>query len=125
MARGDKQVAAPEQFLNGSTEGVEAIVLRIGGGDAKLVLVDGDGRWDHWVYHTVDECRAKAEALGIGDIHVGEYPEKTRVRMNAYRRPPSSYEAGAYPEIGGVGPLRPYRENRPRPPKLLPEEEAE
>ena len=122
MSRSEKRASIPEDFIAGKLGGMEAVVLRIGQGDAKLVLVDGDGRWDHWVYHSVDECRAKAEQLGIGDVSVGHFPEPTRLRMNAHQRPRTSFERGAYPERGEVGPVIPYPENRPRPHEVLPEE---
>ena len=112
----------PEDFIAGQLEGVEAVVVRIGQSDAKLVLVDAEGRWDHWVYHDIDECRAKAMALGIAEIAVGEFPDKTRVRMNACRRRRESYDAGAYAETGAIGPVIPYPENRPRRREPLSEE---
>jgi hypothetical protein len=109
-------VSVPGDFVGSSPEGIEAVVIRIGAGDAQLVLVDSDGRWDRWVYHSVEECTAVARELGIAELHEGEYPEKTRVRMNAYQKPAGAYEDGAYPEQGQVGPVIPYPENRRRPP---------
>jgi hypothetical protein len=104
----------PKDFLAArGADGAEAIVIRIGLNDAQLVLVDGHGFWDRWVYHSVDEATKIAGGLGI-DVHEGEYPEKTRVRINGYRRPKKDYEEGAYPEQGAVGPVMPYPENRPR-----------
>ncbi|MQB00106.1 MAG: hypothetical protein GEU78_07395 [Actinobacteria bacterium] len=94
-------------------EGCEAVVIRIGLHDAQLVLVDGDGAWDRWVYHSESEATGVANSLGV-PVHVGEYPEQLRVRINAYQRPSKSYEKGAYPEQGEVGPVIPYPENRPR-----------
>jgi hypothetical protein len=88
-------------------------VVRIGLNDAQLVLVDKNGAWDRWVYHSLDEAEHAAQSLGC-EVHVGEYPETLRVRMNAYRRPPESFESGAYPEQGAVGPVISYPENRPR-----------
>jgi hypothetical protein len=52
-------------------------------------------------------------------VHVGEYPEELRVRMNAYRRPSDDFDRAAYPEQGAVGPVIPYPENRPRTQALL------
>ena len=101
---------------------MEAVVVRIGQGDAKLVLVDAEGRWDHWVYRDADECRAKAIALGIAEVAMGEFPNATRVRMNAYQRRRESFDAGAYAETGTIGPVIPYPENRPRRPGPLVEE---
>jgi hypothetical protein len=112
----EKRVSVPGDFVGSSPEGIEAVVIRIGAGDAQLVLVDSDGRWDRWVYHSVEECTAVARELGIAELHEGEYPEKTRVRMNAYQKPSGAYEDGAYPEQGQVGPVIPYPENRRRPP---------
>jgi len=112
----EKRVSVPEDFVGNNVEGIEAIVIRIGAGDAQLVLVDSDGRWDRWVYHSVEECTAKARDLGIADLHEGEFPEKTRVRMNAYQKPKEEYVAAAYPEQGRVGPVIPYPENLRRPP---------
>jgi hypothetical protein len=109
--RGFKQ---PKDFLAArGKDGAEAIVVRIGLNDAQLVLVDGRGFWDRWVYHSVDEATKVANGLGV-DVHEGEYPEKTRVRINGYQRPKEDFEKGAYPEQGSVGPVIPYPENRPR-----------
>lgn len=110
-ARGFKH---PQDFVAArGKDGTEAMVIRIGLNDAQLVLVDGKGFWDRWVYHSVDEATEVAGKLGV-DVHEGEYPEKTRVRINSYQRPKSDFETRAYPEQGAVGPLNPYPENRPR-----------
>jgi hypothetical protein len=122
----EKRVSVPQDFVGSNPEGIEAMVIRIGAGDAQLVLVDSDGRWDRWVYHSVEECTAVAKKLGITQLHQGEYPEKTRVRMNAYRKPKEDFAAGAYPEQGQVGPVIPYPENRRRlPPDALVEQSGE
>jgi hypothetical protein len=94
--------------------GVEAVVVRIGLNDAQLVLVDADGGWDRWVFHSVDEARTAADELGVR-IHDGAFPEDMRVRMNARQRSRAEFDSGAYPEQGKVGPVIPYRETRPRP----------
>jgi hypothetical protein len=109
----EERFKEPRQFVARRGEGTEAVVVRIGLNDAQLVLIDGQGAWDRWVYHSVDEAQAQAEALGV-PVHVGEFPEATRVRMNAYRRPARDFDRGAYPEQGAVGPVIPYPENRPR-----------
>ena len=106
---------SPDEYIVGNRKGMEAVVIRIGAGEAQLVLVDSQGKWDRWVYASVEACTTKAEELGISDVHVGEYPEKTRVRMNAHQRTEESFAAGAYPEQGVVGPVNAYPENRPRP----------
>ena len=103
----------PQDFLRGVRKEPKPIVIRIGLNDAQLVLVDGRGFWDRWVYHSVDEAKEIADGLGV-PVHEGEYPEKTRVRINGYRRPAEDYERAAYPEQGEVGPVIPYPENRPR-----------
>ena len=103
----------PAEYVERAGEGTEGVVIRIGLNDAQLVLIDGDGRWDRWVYHSLEEATEEAEKLGI-EVHVGEYPEEVRVRMNAYRRPPEDFDRAAYPEQGRVGPVIPYPENRPR-----------
>ena len=121
----EKRVSRPEDFAGDNAEGVEAIVIRIGAGEAQLVLVDAEGRWDRWVYRSPEECIAKAKQLGIAELHEGAYPERTRVRMNAYRKSKEEYAAGAYPEQGGVGPVIPYPENRRRPPPDAPAEQSE
>jgi hypothetical protein len=109
--RGFKQ---PQDFLTArGSEGAEAVIVRIGLNDAQLVLIDGKGFWDRWVYHSVEEAAEAAEGLGI-DVHTGEYPEKTRVRVNAYQRPKNDIDKAPYPEQGAVGALIPYPENRPR-----------
>ena len=115
----------PRDFLAArGKEGAEAIVIRIGLNDAQVVLVDEGGFWDRWVYHSVDEAKEVADGLGI-DVHEGEYPEKTRVRINGYRRPPKDFEHAAYPEQGAVGPVMPYPENRPRDVEALRKEKPE
>lgn len=124
MATKKLSAVAPAEFIDGRLDGMEAVVVRIGAHEALLVLIDAEGRWDHWVYQEVNEAKTTAEALGITSIHIGEYPEKTRVRMNSYRPPASDFDGSAYPEEGEVGPIIPYPENRPRPPGVLPEEEA-
>jgi hypothetical protein len=111
---------APADFVRRRGPDVAAIVVRIGLHDAQLVLVDDDGRWERWVYATVDEARRAAEALGLTP-HLGEYPEEARVKLNACIRPPEDLYRGAYPEQGRVGPVISYPENRPR----LPEVEEE
>jgi hypothetical protein len=103
----------PDEFVAATGEGTEAVVVRIGLHDAQLILVDAGGAWDRWVYHSFDDATSAAESLGI-PVHVGQFPEPLRVRMNAYRRPAGDFEKGAYPEQGRVGPVIPYPENRPR-----------
>jgi hypothetical protein len=111
---GGTRIRAPEDFLARQREGAEAVIVRIGLHDAQLVLVDGLGRWERWVYPTVEEARAVAENVGVETIHDGEYPEELRVRINAYQRPAESFDQAAYPEQAGVGPVMPYPENRRR-----------
>jgi hypothetical protein len=99
-------------FVAGHAD-VEAVLVRIGLNDAQLVLVDADGGWDRWVFHSVDEARTAANELDV-KIHDGAFPDDMRVRMNARLRPRAEFDSGAYPEQGKVGPVIPYRENRPR-----------
>lgn len=106
---------SPEHFVARRGSGVDAVVVRIGLNGAQLVLVDTEGRWDRWVYRSEDEARQIAERLGIR-AHVGEYPDEVRVRMNAHRRPADDFDLQAYPEMGHIGPLTSYPENRRRPP---------
>lgn len=112
----------PQGSATRSGEGTEAIVIRIGLRDAQLVLVDPDGEWRRWVYPSVEEAETVAKSLGV-PVHLGEYPEATRVRMNAHRRTARDFDRGAYPEQGEVGPVIPYPENRPR--RVEPPEEKE
>ena len=114
----------PADFVTAKGDGCEAIVIRIGLHDAQLVLVDGNGAWDRWVYHSMEEAQEAAGELGV-PVHVGEYPEETRVRMNSHPRAPQSFDAGAYPEQGAVGPVNPYPENRPRRLDVLEKETAQ
>ena len=109
---GRREPRTPQEFI-AVHDGVDAMVIRIGLNDAQLVLVDGSGAWDRWVFHSEDEAKEVADSLGV-DVHVGEYPEAVRVRMNARRRPSEEFDKGAYPEQGRVGPAMPYPENRPR-----------
>ena len=107
------RVRLPQDFVAAAGEGTDAVIVRIGMNDAQLVLVDADGRWSRWVYHSTDEAEEVARSLGV-PVHVGEYPEELRVRMNAYQRPREDFDRGAYPEQGAVGPVINYPENRPR-----------
>ena len=104
---------SPQDFVAANREGTDAVVVRIGANDTMVVLVDSEGAWDHWVFHSKDEALEVANSLGV-EVHEDEYPEALRVRMNARQRPASEFERGAYPEQGGVGPVIPYPENRPR-----------
>ena len=114
----------PRQFVEARGEDVEAVVIRIGMNDAQLVLVDADGRWQRWVYHSVDEAKAAADELDI-ETHEGEYPEGLRVRINRYQRPADDFDRAAYPEQGAVGPVLPYPENRARRTDVLRKEVSE
>lgn len=116
-------VRVPAQFVE-QREGTEAVVIRIGLNDAQLVLVDGRGAWQRWVYHSVEEATSVAEASGV-PVHVGEYPEALRVRINSFQRPATDYDRHPYPEQGAVGPVIPYRENRPRRMDVLKKEVAQ
>jgi hypothetical protein len=114
VPEGGARIREPEDFVDRHPDGVEAVIVRIGLNDAQLVLVDGLGRWDRWVYHSVEEAKEVADSLGIEKIHDGEYPEELRVRINSYQRPSESYDKAAYPEQASVGPVIPYPENRSR-----------
>ena len=116
-------VRNPSQFVE-QRDGTEAVVIRIGLHDAQLVLVDGTGAWQRWVYHSVDEATEVAEALGV-PVHVGEYPEELRVRINSLQRPAADFDRHAYPEQGSVGPVIAYPENRPRRKDVLSKEVAQ
>ena len=113
----------PQHFIEARGQGIEAVVIRIGMNDAQLVLVDADGRWQRWVYHSENEAKAVADELGT-PVHVGEYPEELRVRINKYQRTPEDFDRAAYPEQGAVGPVIPYPENRPRRLDVLQEKEV-
>lgn len=109
-----RRLKNPQDFVRArGADGTEAVVIRIGLNDAQVVLIDGHGFWDRWVYHSMEEATEVAETLGV-DVHVGEYPEKTRVRMNSYQRPAPDFDRAPYPEQGQVGPVISYPENRPR-----------
>jgi hypothetical protein len=113
-SEGVDKVRSPQDFLaRYGAEGSEAVVIRIGLNDAQLVLVDGRGYWERWVYHSMGEAEAEAAALGI-PVHTGEYPEATRVRIGKYQPDAEHFEKAAYPEEGGIGPVNQYPENRSR-----------
>ena len=114
VPEGGRRIRDPEDFVERDREGTESVIVRIGLHDAQLVLVDGAGRWERWVYPSVEEARQVAEGLEITPIHEGEYPEELRVRINSYQRPAASFDEAAYPEQANVGPVIPYPENRPR-----------
>jgi hypothetical protein len=109
----DRRAGTPAAFVADRGTGTVAVVVRIGLHDAQLVLVDADGDWDRWVYHSTDAAEHMARSLGI-PVHVGEYPEELRVLMNSRIRPRADFDRRAYPEQGEVGPVIPYPENRPR-----------
>jgi hypothetical protein len=113
VPEGGRNLRSPEDFLGAYGPGTEAVVIRIGLHDAQLVLVDSRGWWQRWVYRSVEEATAVGESLHV-PVHLGEYPEEMRVRMNALRRPAEDFDRAAYPEQGTVGPVIPYPENRPR-----------
>jgi hypothetical protein len=122
---GIETLRTPEDFIARlGSEGTEAVVMRIGLNDAMLVLVDGDGRWERWVFHSLDEAVRAANTLGV-PVHEGEYPEATRVRMGKYQPSAEHYAAAAYPEQGRVGPVTGYPENRPRRPEVAAKERTE
>lgn len=110
---GKRRARSPMDFIGSRRDGVDAVIVRIGLNDAQLVLVDADGRWERWVYGSVEEAERVAEELGA-PVHVGEYPEDVRIRMGNYLRPAEEYDRAAYPEQGHVGPVINYPENRPR-----------
>jgi hypothetical protein len=120
-AEPEEPFRSPQDFIARRGSDVDAVVVRIGINGAMLVLIDREGRWERWVYHSIDEAKDIAEGLDLS-VSVGEYPEDVRVRMNSYRRPPADFDRGAYPEQGHVGPVISYPENRPRSPEPLPEE---
>lgn len=109
----EEPVRDPQGFIARRGDGTEAIVIRIGLRDTQLVLVDAEGGWRRWVYPSEEAAETVARSLGV-PVHTGEYPEATRVRMNQHVRIASDFDRGAYPEQGEVGPVIPYRENRPR-----------
>lgn len=111
---GGAEARAPLEHLKRiGRQGAEAIVMRIGRGDAQLVVVGEDGSWKRWVFRSLEQAEQVAARLDVV-VHTGEYPEATRVRMNAHGRSREDFDAGAYPEQGTVGPIRAYPENRPR-----------
>jgi uncharacterized protein (DUF2126 family) len=112
-SEGIEPIRTPEQFIARNGEGTEAVVIRIGLHDAQLVLVGPSGAWQRWVHPSVEAAEHAARAVGV-PVHVGEYPEATRVRINALRRPAGDFDRAAYPEQGEVGPVIAYPENRPR-----------
>ncbi|HVF53123.1 MAG TPA: hypothetical protein VNC78_05885 [Actinomycetota bacterium] len=113
VPEGGRVLRTPEEFVKNRGEGSEAVIVRIGLHDAQLVLVDARGAWQRWVYHSVEEAQSIAGALAV-PVHVGEYPEEMRVRINGYQRPAADFDRGAYPEQGRVGPVSGYNENRIR-----------
>lgn len=114
-SEGIDRIRDPLDFIQKlGAEGTEAVIVRIGLNDAMLVLVDAAGRWERWVYHSVEEAQAAAGELGLEHVHEGEYPEELRVRIGKYEPGAGVYERAAYPEQGEVGPVIPYPENRPR-----------
>jgi hypothetical protein len=113
-SEGVDKIRSPQDFLKKlGTEETEAVVIRIGRNDAMLVLVAATGRWERWVYHSMEEALAAGRSLGV-TLHEGEYPEELRVRIGKFQPGPEHYDRSAYPEQGEVGPVIPYPENRPR-----------
>jgi hypothetical protein len=116
-------IRSPEDFLERHGSATDAVVIRIGLNGAQLILVSELGHWDRWVFGSVEEAEEAGRALQIS-LHTGEFPEAARVRMNARQREKEEFERGAYPEQGRVGAVRPYAENRPRPPEGAKEDPA-
>ncbi len=113
-SEGIEKIRGPEDFIDKlGRDGSDAVVIRIGLNDAMLVLVDQRGRWERWVYHSMEEAGSVAATLDV-PVHTGEYPEELRVRIGKYQPGAEHYEKAAYPEQGEVGPVMPYPENRPR-----------
>src|SRR5438874_4860340 len=54
---------SPKEFLGAHGREADAVVIRIGLNDAQLVIVDADGAWERWVYHSVNEAVEAAESL--------------------------------------------------------------
>ncbi len=123
VPEGGINLRSPEDFVKKHADGTEAVVIRIGLHDAQLVLVTKDGRWQRWVYTSVEEAEEHARRVGV-PVHIGEYPEEMRVRINAWRRPREDFDRAPYPEQGAVGPVIPYPENRPRRRELSRKEQA-
>jgi hypothetical protein len=113
-SEGVDKIRSPQDFLKklGSAE-TEAVVIRIGKNDAMLVLVDASGRWERWVYHSMEDALAAGRSLDV-TLHENEYPEELRVRIGKFQPGAEHYDRAAYPEQGEVGPVIPYPENRPR-----------
>ena len=111
----DNIVDVSEELLRWADgrQGLDAVAVRIGLNGAQLLLVDGSGEWERWVFPSVDAAVDAASALGI-PVHTGGYPEDVRLRMNRHRRSPAGFGRAAYPEQGRVGPVIPYPESRPR-----------
>lgn len=123
-SEGVEKIRGPEDFIAKlGSEGTEAVVIRIGMNDAQLVLVDADGRWDRWVFHSMEEAQSVARTLGV-PVHEGEYPEETRVRIGKFQPGADHYDRAAYPEQGEVGPVNQYPENRPRRPVVATKEQT-
>jgi hypothetical protein len=123
--RAPRKIREPRDFVAASPSRVDAVVMRIGLNDAQLLLVDSDGAWDRWVYHSIEEAAGAAQELGLTPRTGDEFPEDIRVRMNVHRRTKEEFDAGAYPEQGRVGPVIPYPENRPRRVDASPPDQAE
>ena len=106
-------IRSPEDFLRRHGREADAVVVRIGLNGAQLVIVAPSGEWERWVRDSVEDATAAAESLAL-PVHIGEFPDDVRVRMNAHRKSADDFARGAYPEQGRVGPVSPYPENRPR-----------
>ena len=69
------------KFAAEHSDGLEAVVQRIGLDTFDLLLIDGDGNWTRWVTTTKESAEAAAKELGA-EVHDGWDADELAKRMN-------------------------------------------
>ncbi len=73
---------------------VDAVVQRIGHGTWDLILIDGDGAWDRWVFGSKESAAAAAQGAGAA-VHEGWTDELSQrvTRRDEWRAPDGARRA--------------------------------
>jgi len=69
------------RFAKEHSEGLDAVVQRIGLDTFDLLLIDGDGNWTRWVTTSKESAEAAAKELGA-QVHDGWDADELAKRMN-------------------------------------------
>ncbi len=69
------------RFASQHSDGLDAVVQRIGLDTFDLLLIDGQGNWTRWVTTSKDSAEAAAKELGA-TVHDGWDADELAKRMN-------------------------------------------